>query len=108
MYRVTCNQCGASVITADGGTDALACPCCPEPHSHEANANACPGAGLNHEGAPCGHPDPLACIVVTGPGEDCPGGHCHPAVDGCQVCRPCTVEWTGTVPAVPAIVRAGG
>ena len=84
MYRVTCNQCGASVITPDGNSDALACPCCPEAHSHEANANACPGAGLNHaDGAACG-----------------------PGTDGCQVCRPCTIEWMGIAPAVPAVIRA--
>ena len=84
MYRVTCNQCGASVITPDGNSDALACACCPEQHSHEANANACPGAGLNHPG----------------------GAACGLGVDGCQVCRPCTIEWAGVVTPVPAVIRA--
>ena len=106
MYRVTCNQCGASVTTPDGNTDALACPCCPEPHSHEQAANGCPGAGLNHPGAECGHDDPAACVVVTGAGEDCPGGHCHVNLEGCAVCRPCTVEWMGAVIAAPVVVRA--
>ena len=108
MFRVTCNQCGASVVTPDGNTDALACACCPEAHSHEANANACPGAGLNHLGAACGHEDPAACVVLTEAGEPCPGGHCHVNVDGCQVCRPCTVAWMGAVPSVPAVIQAGG
>ena len=108
MYRVTCNQCGASVITPDGNSDALACACCPEAHSHEANANACPGAGLNHAGARCPRLHPADCVVVTGPGEDCPGGHCALGVKGCQVCRPCTITWTGTVLSVPAVVQARG
>ena len=84
MYRVTCNQCGASVITSDGNTDALACPCCPEAHSHEANANGCPGAGLNHaDGAACGL-----------------------GVEDCTVCRPCTVEFAGIVRTGPVVVQA--
>jgi hypothetical protein len=39
-YRVTCKNCRASVTTEDGGTDALACACCPLDHSHEDSANA--------------------------------------------------------------------
>jgi hypothetical protein len=107
MYRVTCSQCGASVVTEDGNSDRLACPCCPEPHSHEANANDCPGAGLNHEGAGCAHPDPAACLAVTPAGEDCPGGHCHLLLDGCQVCRPCMIEFVGAgaLTTVPVVVR---
>lgn len=98
MYRVTCKQCGASVITPDGNSDALGCTCCPEPHRHEAAANGCPGAGLNHDGAPC-HLDGggLDCLVVTPPGEPCPGAHCGLGVDGCTVCRPCVIEFTGIV-----------
>ena len=83
MYRVTCNQCGASAVTPDGNSDALACPCCPEEHSHEANANACPGAGLNHAGGE-------ACGLFT---------------EGCQVCRPCTIELMAMAP-VPLVIRA--
>ncbi len=75
MYRVTCFQCGASVVTEDGNSDRLACPCCPEPHSHEAAANGCAGAGLAHDGDACGLD-----------------------VDGCQVCRPCEITFMGVVP----------
>ena len=107
MYRVTCNGCGASVITPDGNSDALACQCCPEPHSHEEAANGCLGAGLNHTDVPCAHPDPASCLVVTPPGEDCPGGHCHVSLADCTVCRPCTLEWVGAIQAgPPPVVRA--
>jgi len=107
MYRVTCNGCGASVITPDGNSDALACPCCPEPHSHEESANSCPGMGLNHVGVECAHPAGGAeCLAVTGPGEDCPGEHCHMMLDGCTVCRSCTLEWLGVMPVTPAVIRA--
>ncbi len=119
MWRVTCKQCGASVITPDGNSDALACPCCPEPHSHEERANACPDAELpvdqRHGMAACAHPseDGTGCNHLTpngtrlgppGPPEPCPGGHCWPGMPGCTVCRPCDVEWLGQVLAAPAAV----
>jgi hypothetical protein len=114
VYRVTCKQCGASVITDDGNSDRLACQCCPVAHSHEEAANACPGAtGTNdlttqHAGAPCPHPSPNGreCNAITPvpgasnlapEGEDCPGGHCWPGVEGCTVCRPCNIEWIGQI-----------
>jgi hypothetical protein len=77
MWRVTCKQCGASVITEDGNSDALACPCCPEPHSHEAAANGCDAA------------------------HDAP---CSPGVDGCTVCRPCEITFMGSVQLSPVVV----
>jgi hypothetical protein len=64
--------------------------CCPEDHSHDGAANACPGAGTGHPGAAC--PAAAAdCIAVTPRGEPCPGGHCARGVPGCTVCRPITV-----------------
>jgi hypothetical protein len=95
MYRVECKQCGMSVFSPDGNTDALSCPCCPENHSHEGNANDCPGAGMNHVGVPCPESDPVYGCSVTPPGEECPGEHCGAGVDGCQVCRPCNVYFVG-------------
>lgn len=107
MWRITCHQCGASAITQDGNTDVLACPCCPEPHSHEANAGACPGAGRKHDGAECAHPDGgKACNAVTPLGKACPGGHCHVSMPDCQVCRPVDLAWLGTVQLGPVVVRA--
>jgi hypothetical protein len=88
---VQCPGCGQTAETdscadpdgafdADPGTD---CRCCPEDHHHGMAAAACPQA---HEDAACGvGPD---CLVHTPAGEDCPGGHCGPGVDGCTVCRP--------------------
>lgn len=109
IYRIQCKQCGASVVTENGNSDALACPCCPEQHSHEAKANACPGAGsemdMQHLGADCTAGD-TACNVLTPVGEPCRGGHCYPGVPGCQVCRPCNIEWLGVIPVTPAVVRA--
>ena len=74
----------ALTCTAGGG-------CCAVQHNHGQAANACPGIGLNHHGAPCSHPNPLACLVVTPEGTECPGGHCGKGVDGCTVCRPITI-----------------
>jgi hypothetical protein len=78
MYRVTCSQCGASVVTEDGNSDRLACPCCPEPHSHEEAANGCPGT---HD------------------------GDCALEAADCTVCRPCEITFVGTVPLSPVVVR---
>jgi hypothetical protein len=72
-------------------------------HGHDAAAMACPGLGNNHEGAEC--PTGAACVVVTPAGEDCPGGHCAKAVDGCTVCRPITI--TG-MPGSANVVLATG
>jgi len=47
VLHIQCDQCGASVTTADG-TDpdaALACGCCPEDHHH--------GEAANQTGVPC-------------------------------------------------------
>ena len=98
MLHIQCNQCGRWVVAGpEAGADpdsALACGCCPADHNHGQAANACPGAGLNHPGAPCPHPDGgrgRACNVATPLGEDCPGGHCGLGVEGCAVCRPITI-----------------
>lgn len=93
MLRVQCNQCGTTAWT-DNGDDpdsALSCGCCTQDHHHGQAANACPGAGLNHSGAPCPHGDPQACTMVTPAGEDCPGSHCGLGVPDCTVCRPVTI-----------------
>lgn len=95
VLRVLCPGCRSEALTsncadpdgafdADPGTD---CRCCPgDSHpgqSHGEAAQACP---QGHEDAACGTgPD---CLVHTPAGEDCPGGHCGPGVDGCTVCRP--------------------
>lgn len=93
MLHIQCNQCGKwSVFGAEAGADpdaALECACCTKPHHHGRAANACPGAGGSHAGAPCPAPD--TCIAVTPLGEDCPGEHCGLGVDGCTVCRPITI-----------------
>lgn len=112
MYRVTCKQCGASGLAEDGNRlqQAVGCSCCvqPMPHNHDAAANACPGAGKDdltqqHPGAACAHPlGGTACNAVTEVGQDCPGGHCFPGVEGCTVCRPLTVEFVGVVGMAPA------
>lgn len=115
MYRVTCKQCGASGIAEDGNRlqQAVGCPCCTQAHDHDRAANACPGAGQDdytqqHPGADCAHPaGGIACAVVTPIGEDCPGGHCFPGVDGCTVCRPLHIEWLGEVRLTPD-ARLGG
>jgi hypothetical protein len=94
LLRVACNQCNKSAYTDNGDNpdSSLSCGCCPQQHDHAANANACPGAGMRHEGAACPQPDGGAqCLAVTGPGEPCPGGHCALGVPGCQVCRPVTI-----------------
>jgi hypothetical protein len=109
---LTCNGCRASTTVsctagcspeaghADGCRvadldAALQCTpgagCCALPHHHGQAANSCPGAGLNHRGAPCPDVNPAACQAVTPPGEPCPGGHCGKGVDGCTACRPLTV-----------------
>jgi hypothetical protein len=105
---LTCNGCKtSSVASCDCPTPeehlegcpfndfgaALRCPpgsgCCAEDHSHDAAANACPGAGSGHAGAACPAPD--SCIAVTPAGQACPGGHCAKGVPGCTVCRPITI-----------------
>ena len=103
MLHIQCNQCGKwTVAGPEAGADpasALECGCCTQAHNHDLAANACPGAGLNHQGAACSHPDGgWACNVVTPLGEDCPGGHCGLGVEGCTVCRPITITMlAGTV-----------
>jgi hypothetical protein len=79
--------------------------CCSQDHDHAAAANACPGG---HDGAAC--PEAAGkCRVWRGaimdafhPGYEpgthplfegkdippCPGGHCHPDIPDCTVCRP--------------------
>lgn len=113
MYRVTCKQCGASGIT-DNGTrlqNAVGCTCCSENHDHDEAANSCPEAGQprgeQHPGAACPHPTEggIGCNAVTPVGEDCPGGHCWPGVDGCTVCRPITADFLGNVSLGPAGVN---
>jgi hypothetical protein len=101
MYRVTCNQCGASGIAEDGTRlqQAVSCHCCTEPHDHQHRADTCPGNGHNHEGLACPEPEGgVLCLAVTEDGEECPGGHCHVSHAECQVCRPITAEWLGIVP----------
>jgi hypothetical protein len=107
---LTCNGCKATAVVSCPGCPpgghledcafrdlgaALSCPagsgCCAEGHSHDAAANACPGAGTGHPGAACPHPESADCIAVTPRGEPCPGGHCARGVPGCTVCRPITV-----------------
>lgn len=99
MLHIKCNQCGKwQVFPVEAGADpdsALECGCCTQPHHHGQAANACPGAGGNHTGAPC--PEPDTCIALTPPGEDCPGEHCGLGVDGCTVCRPITITLLGGV-----------
>jgi hypothetical protein len=97
LIHIQCNQCGQWVTVLDGSNPgaALTCGCCTLDHNHDAAANACPGAGVNHEGAPC--PAPQTCIALTPPDEDCPGGHCGLGVEGCTVCRPVTI----TIMSVP-------
>lgn len=133
MYRVTCKQCGASGIAEDGNRlqQAVGCSCCTQVHDHDRAANSCPGVANAHEAhqravasghenpglhalsqqhpdADCGHPvGGQACNVLTPLGEDCPGGHCFPGVDGCTVCRPLSIDWIGIVPLGPAAERFG-
>ena len=115
MYRVTCKLCGASGIAEDGNRlqQAVGCACCTQPHDHDRASNACPGAGADdhtqqHPGADCAHPaGGAACNVVTPYGEDCPGGHCFPGVDGCTTCRPVHAEWLGGQALTPD-ARLGG
>lgn len=97
MYRVICKQCGATTLIEGGDPDAqLSCACCPVKHHHGRAAGSCPGAGIQHTGAPCTNPDGgQACNVVTELGRNCPGGHCGLGVDGCTVCRPVNIEFTG-------------
>ena len=115
-WRVTCKQCGTSSIveTADSPQLAIGCNCCTQAHDHDESANACEGASRavlssvtgehdlsqQHPGAACSHPSEngTGCVVLTGAGEDCPGGHCGPGVLGCTVCRPLLIEFTGIVP----------
>lgn len=110
MYRVTCKQCGASGIAEDGNRlqQSVGCSCCTQPHDHDRAANLCPGAtGTNdhahqHTGAACLQPGGgTNCQVITGLGEDCPGGHCFPGVDGCTSCRPLDVTWLGEIRLQP-------
>lgn len=95
VLRVTCTGCGSEALVTDaadpdGAFDAhpdTDCRCCSgESHpglSHAEATKACP---MGHEDKACGiGPD---CQVHTPAGEDCPGGHCGPGVDGCTVCRP--------------------
>ncbi len=70
LARVTCKQCGKNaLIEHTSFQDAFQCGCCPENHDHDAAANACPSAGVGHDGAPCG-----------------------PQIEGCTVCRPITID----------------
>ncbi len=114
MYRVTCKTCGASGIAEDGSRlqQAVGCSCCTQAHDHDQAANSCPEAGtegVRHGGADCTHPiGGTACNVLTPLGEDCPGGHCFPGVDGCTVCRPLTVDYLGTVQLGPSAEWLGG
>lgn len=94
LARVTCKQCGATTLVEH--TDfqgAITCNCCTVNHDHDENANSCSGVDANHEGVPCAEPTGTEnCNMLTPLGEDCPGGHCGPDVDGCTVCRPITID----------------
>jgi hypothetical protein len=89
--RVLCPGCGSEAVVTDGSDPDGAfdahpdtdCRCCPEDHHHGMAAAAC---SQEHGDAACGVG--ADCIVHTPTGEDCPGGHCGPGVDGCTVCRP--------------------
>ena len=123
-FKVECNNCHTSQVVdcicgpgvqghyagcpmLDLGATVICPPdtdCCHEDHSHDTAANGCPGAGLRHEGVACPHPDGGAgCLVVTPPGEPCPGGHCHVSLPDCTVCRPVTI----TMLAGSAMVTGG-
>lgn len=134
MYRVTCKQCGASGIAEDGNRlqQAVGCSCCTQRHDHDAASNACPGVAAfrqahdqalqdghpdpvthgktqQHPGADCAHPfGGTACNVITDLGDDCPGGHCFPGVDGCTCCRPLSVDFLGVVGLGPTAEQIGG
>lgn len=108
--QVQCKQCLATASVPDGIDPHTMtwCSCCTQDHHHGQAAENCPGNNaLGHPGAPCSHPNPRACTVVSQPvplpdgsepppdiagvrpaGEDCPGGHCGAGVPGCTVCRP--------------------
>jgi hypothetical protein len=112
-FQVTCKTCGAFVLVP-GDTDfhrALVCDCCllgGRDHDHKASAQQCTGASdtpgpQGHEGVSC--PYPLSgryCEAVTPSGEECPGGHCGPGIEGCTVCRPIAI--TG----LPGLVKING
>lgn len=140
MLHVQCDGCRSSSYVECGcptGHDALAagahhdtcnlsdlgatvaCPpgsgCCTEDHSHDANANACPGIISGHE-ADC--PEPDNCRTWKSamahafhpdydgePLEACPGGHCHRDIPECHVCRSVTIT---VMPGSTTIQPVGG
>ena len=69
-------------------------------------ANSCPGGhGDCPEPAKCSqwkatvaHHEAMRASLPAGdrgsyemPGDECPGGHCHVALEDCTVCRPMTI-----------------
>jgi hypothetical protein len=105
MFHLHCPRCGAWTVVPDLSDPdaALKCNCCTLDHHHGQAANACPGAGINHPGIPCHHPDNgVGCVVRTPAGQPCPGAHCGPGIAGCTVCRPITIT------PLPGSVQASG
>lgn len=109
----------------------ITCPpdsgCCQADHGpggHDGAANACPGGhGDCPEPATCAlwkpvkahhaavrdsleHPEHRAAYEM--PPDDCPGGHCHKALDDCTVCHPVVITaMPGSAVAYPVAAGRG-